>query len=132
MVTTKGFIHIGDNNQYEFLNRILYAAARVCQQNSILKKSRHPFEFVGIEMASPTCFFLRFTHKKEEVNKYRMLQIGFYEDELEIEPKGKKISLSVNSWGDHEFIIKEFLTAANKVTDLPAYYEAQENLFQKL
>ena len=112
-VCTKGFITLPSGNPTEALNKAVYALVRLCSQNNLLHKNRHPFRLKSLQMGSSECFFIVFQNDREDQSQLiRNLQIGTYEDQVKIHPKGAKISLSIGAQGDSEFIIKQALKAA--------------------
>lgn len=113
-VDTKGFITI-EGEPFKALNQVVHAVVQLCSRNTILRKEAHPFRITSIEMGSASCFFIRMENSREEEgHTSRQVQIGYYEDTVDIQPKGDKIALSMGSWGDSEFVMLNMLAAAKR------------------
>ena len=124
MTSTKGFILIS-GNPVEALNKVALAISRLCSRHRPQTPDRHPFKLEDVSLSDYKCFNVTFTNKREIAgNYYRSLQIGVFEDQDNLVPVGTKISFSLGSWGDSEFVMKTCLAeacAALSVTD--AWYQ---------
>lgn len=121
-VCTKGFIVI-EGNHFEALNKAVYSFVRLCSRNNVFNKNAHPFHFLTVEMGSPECFYVRFRNERDN-NDMRQIQIGVFGDTEEQSPKGVKVSFSLGSNGDSEFIMKSALTVAlQEMYIYKAYYQ---------
>lgn len=109
----KGFILTGGSNSFEILNTVVLSFVQLCDKNTIFNEAAHPFKNPSLRIGTNYCFFVSFTNDREaDGQKCRMLQIGVYEDQFNINPVGTKISLSIGDWGDYEFIMKSALENA--------------------
>lgn len=127
----KGFILTGGSNSFEILNTVVLSFVQLCDRNTIFNKAAypfnraaHPFKNPSLSIGTNYCFFVSFTNDREaNGQKCRMLQIGIYEDQFNINPVGTKISLSIGDWGDYEFIMKSALENACRILKSDrAYY----------
>jgi len=122
---TKGFIPI-DGNPYKALNQVVHEVYRLLNRNYPRNPNASPFHFKGMNPLGPDCFFLNFTNDLDE-GKLRMIQIGYYQDQRHIRPRGNKISLSVGAWGDSEHIMKACLAQAMETLGKRvAFYQATD------
>lgn len=119
----KGFILTGSSNSFEILNTVVLSFVQLCSKNTILNKNAHPFKNLNLSIGTNYCFFVSFNNDREaDGQKCRMLQIGTYEDQFNINPVGTKISLSIGDWGDCEFIMKSALETACKELNIDCAY----------
>ena len=114
----KGFILTGSSNGFEILNTVVLSFVQLCSKNA------HPFKNPTLSIGTNYCFFVSFTNDREaDGQKCRMLQIGTYDDQFNVNPVGTKISLSIGDWGDYEFIMKSALeNACRSLKSDRAYY----------
>ena len=126
----KGFILTGSSNGFEILNTVVLSFVQLCDRNTIFNKAAypfnraaHPFKNPSLSIGTNYCFFVSFTNDREaDGQKCRMLQIGTYDDQFNVNPVGTKISLSIGDWGDCEFIMKSALETACKELNIDCAY----------
>ena len=122
---TKGFITV-EGNPYKSLNQVVAEVYRLLNRNHPRNPNASPFHFTGMNPLGPDCFFLNFTSDLDD-HTCRNLQIGYYEDQRHIRPRGNKISLSIGAWGASEFIMKACLARAMETLGkCVAFYQATD------
>jgi hypothetical protein len=109
-ISAKAFIPVS-GNVHEALNKALYGIVRLLNRNSLRHPERHPLSFVAMEMGGDYCFYVTLKSAKAP-NQTRALQIGCFEDTIDRAPAGPKISFSMGSFGESDFIMKSVLLAA--------------------